>query len=320
MSKRSETESPKHIVVVGAGQIGTPLVEQLAADGHRVTWCSRTKPASMPMGVEHRSVDARDGEALAEIARGARAMIAAVNPATYDADVWAETLPPLHRGLIEGASRAGVRLVLLDALYLYTLREGPLSPDTRHAAETEKGKIRMQIADMYTAAQRAGTLRAVIFRASDFWGPDLTSALLTRDGLRGLKNGKRPMLIGDPDAPHAFTHRDDVVNGLIKLAFAGDDVEGRVFHAPVIHVSQRELVQAVAHAMRVAVRPIVARRWLLRVAGLFSRSAGGIVEMLPQWEQPYLVDDSSYTGRFGARAITLQEGVAQLAKLTPALS
>ena len=63
MSKRSEREHPKHIVVVGAGQIGTPLVARLAKDGHKVTWCSRTRPESMPMGVEHVSLDARDGAA-----------------------------------------------------------------------------------------------------------------------------------------------------------------------------------------------------------------------------------------------------------------
>ena len=48
----------------------------------------------------------------------------------------------------EGAGRAGARLVLLDALYLYTTREGPLSPSTRQAPATQKGQIRKQLADM----------------------------------------------------------------------------------------------------------------------------------------------------------------------------
>ena len=34
-----------------------------------------------------------------------------------------------------------------------------------------------------------------------------------------------------------------------------------------------------------------------------------MIEMLPQWEQPYLVDDASYTSRFGVRAIQLHEGI-----------
>ena len=301
------------IAVVGAGQIGTPVVESLALRGIRVTWLSRTRPPNIPAGVEHKCVDARDARALADAVRGAAAVIAAVNPATYDAQVWRETLPPLHRGLIDAVSSVGARLVLLDALYLYARDQGPLSPQTAQAPQTEKGKIRKQTADMLVEAQRRGLIRATTLRASDFWGPDLSSALLTRDGLAGLKAGKRPFLIGDPDQPHAFSHRDDVVAGLVNLALAADDVEGKVFHAPVVHVTPRELVAAVARAFGVEVQPLVAPTWLLRLIGLFSKTTHGMLEMLPQWRAPYLVDDRAYCERFDVRAISLDEGAAQMA-------
>lgn len=315
MNASETTSHPEHIVVVGAGQIGAPLVARLLRDGHRVTWLSRTRPSAVPAGVSHTQVDASDAAALARAAQGARAVIAAVNPATYDAGVWQKALPPLHRGLIEGVGKAGARLVLLDALYLYTTREGPLSPSTRQAPETRKGMIRKQLSDMLVEAQRAAKVRATVLRAPDFWGPDLTGALLTREAVEGLARGKRPMLIGNPDVPHAFSHRDDVIEALVTLALADDDVEGKVFHAPVIHVAPRELVQAVASALGVHAKPLTAPGWLLRVIGLFSRSTRGLVEMLPQWEQPYLVDDTSYCERFFARATTLAEGAAELGQL-----
>lgn len=315
MSTNSNTTASKaHIVVVGAGQIGTPLVNRLVRDGHHVTWLSRTKPRDVPTGATHLSVDATDADAVAKVARGAHAMIAAVNPATYDAKVWAETLPPLHHGLIEGAARAGTRLVLLDALYLYSTEHGPLSPRTPQTPSTAKGRIRKATADMLAAAQRDGRLEATTLRAPDFWGPGLSSALLTTEVLTGLRQGKRPLALGNPDAPHAFAHRDDVVEGLVRLAFAGPDVVGEVFHAPVIHVTQREMVTAFATELGVSVAPRVAPRWLLRVAGLFSASTGGLVEMLPQWEAPYLVDDSDYRARFGGAPISLEHGVQAIVR------
>jgi nucleoside-diphosphate-sugar epimerase len=310
MTNPSETsQNQSFIVVVGAGQIGTPLVERLGREGHAVTWISRSRPAQVPEGVRHVALDASDGARLAEVARGARALIAAVNPPIYDATVWARTLPALHRGLIDGAAGAGTRLVLLDALYLYTTREGPLAPTTRQAPETEKGKVRKQLSDLVVAAQREGRLRATVLRAPDFWGPELNSALLTRAALAGLRTGKRPFLIGNPDAAHAFAHRDDVIHALITLALAPADVEGQVFHAPVIHETPRAMVEAYARAYGVKARPFVTPGWLLRAFGLFSPSMRGLVEMLPQWQAPYLVDDSGFRARFRVEPTSLEQGV-----------
>jgi hypothetical protein len=47
--------------------------------------------------------------------------------------------------------------------------------------------------------------------------------------------------------------------------------------------------------------------------GLFSKPMAGLVEMLPQWQAPYLVDDRAYCERFSAQATSLDEGVAELA-------
>ena len=303
-----------HIAVIGAGQIGTPVVQRLVERGARVTWISRTRPRAIPSGVEHKSVDATDSEALARGITGAQAVIAAVNPATYDAQVWRETLPPLQRGLIEAAAKAQVRLVVLDALYLYALDRGPLSPETPEIPGTQKGRVRKQIADMLMEAQAAGRIRATVLRASDFWGPELSAALLTREAITGMKRGKRPFLIGDPDQPHAFSHRDDVVSALVNLALADADVEGRVYHAPVLHIAPRTLVSTLTRAFGVQVQPLVTPPWLLRLMGLFSKQMAGLVEMLPQWQAPYLVDDRGYCERFGVQATSLDEGVAQLAR------
>lgn len=302
------------IGVVGAGQIGTPVVESLARRGIPVTWLSRRRPAAIPAGVKHVSVDASDAGALAHAARGVRALIAAVNPATYDAKVWRATLPPLHRGLIEASASLGARLVLLDALYLYALDQGPLAPDTPQRPSTQKGRVRKELADMLAQAQAQGRVRAVVLRAADFWGPDLSGALLTREAISGMRAGKRPFVIGDPDQPHAFSHRDDVVAALVKLALAEPNVEGKVFHAPVVHVAPRALVRALSEALGVDVQPFVTPAWLLRVMGVFSASMRGLLEMLPQWQAPYLVDDRAYCERFGVSATTLARGVEQLAR------
>lgn len=285
------------LVVVGTGQIGTPVVERLMREGHEVTWVSRSKPSRNPSGASHVALDAQHGAELAKLATGARAIIAAVNPPIYDATVWKEQLTPLIDGLIDGARLSGSRLVLLDGLYMYALDRGPLSPTTPEEPATEKGKVRKALADRVVTAQRQG-VRAVMLRASDFLGPDLARSLLSPSAVDRIKRGKSPIIVGNPDVLHAFSMRDDVVSALIQLAFAENDVEGQVFHAPVVHETTRNLVEREARTQGTTVKLRVIPAWLIRVAGLFDRNTRGIVEMLPQWSAPYLVDDSSYRMRF----------------------
>ncbi len=236
-------------------------------------------------------------DALAAALGVASVMIVAINPSQYDARVWAETLPPMHRGLIAAAQKTGIKVVVLDALYQYALNQGPLSPSTLQLPSTKKGLVRKKLIDMW---EESG-VRPARLCASDFWGPGLSRSLLTSAGLIGLKRGKAVLVVGDPDAPHAFTHVSDVVDALTNLALANDVVD-LTFHAPVTHMTSRRLVELGARSIGVAPKVSKTPGWLLRIVGLFDKNAAGIVEMLPQWTHPYLVDDTGYCRRFNVEA------------------
>lgn len=297
MAQASLSFMHKEIAVIGAGQIGMALVRSLAQQGHPVRWLSRSKPPDIPQGVRFATVDVSDGEKLAATLGTAQVMIIAINPSVYDATVWAETLPPMHRGLIEAAQKTESRVVILDGLYQYALEQGPIAPDTPQHPSTKKGQVRKTLVEMWDASG-VGPTRLC---ASDFWGPGLSRSLLTTEGLAALQRGKPVLVIGDPDAPHAFTHVSDLVEGLIRLALA-DDVAGRTFHAPVTHMTPRRLVELGAASIGVSAKIRKAPLWLLRLVGVFDKNTAGLVEMLPQWTQPYLVDDAAYRGHFDVEA------------------
>jgi hypothetical protein len=92
-------------------------------------------------------------------------------------------LPPAQTGVIEGAGTARARLVVLENLYLCTVDDGLLTPTTRQVPGSKKGAVRKQLADALVAAHAAGKVKAVSLRPSDFGGPDLTGALVSRDAL-----------------------------------------------------------------------------------------------------------------------------------------
>ena len=294
-------------VVVGAGQIGRPLAAALARSGP-VRLASRRGGTSAP-GVDAVAVDARDAAALAAAADGARAIVVCANPTTYDADAWARELPPLVDGAIAAAAATGARLVVLENLYLYRLDAGPLAPDTPVGPATKKGAVRAQLAATLQRAHDDGRIRAAAVRPSDFWGPGLTSALLSDDVVRGVVAGRGPHVPGDVDAVHAWSYRDDVVDLLARLATGPDDDLGRAWHAPVIHASPRAMVAAFAQAAGTTATVRSVPTWLLRALGVASPTLRGLVEMLPQWSAPYLVDDAATRARFGVAPTSLDDGV-----------
>lgn len=307
--------SGQRFVVVGAGQIGRPLVAALTAAGASVRWVSRRPPSQIPAGATHHALDASDGAALARVTEGVRAIFVAVNPAEYDARAWQRTLPPILEGVIAAARASRARLVVLENLYMYALDRGPLGPATPEEPSTAKGRVRKQLAERLRAAHAEG-LEVVSLRPSDFWGPGLDNAILTDKTVGDLRAGRRPMTLSSGKAVHAFSHRDDVVRTLVHLAVADRDVLGRAWICPSVHIAPRELLQRAAQALGVTVRPRALGRWQLWLAAPFVSGARGVIEMLPQWDAPYLVDDRETRARFGFEPVTVEAGVAALTGTT----
>src|SRR5271165_6112972 len=106
--------SPLH-VIFGAGQIGTLLARELLARGVRVRLVRRGTAGTAAPGLEWARADVTDAAQADTAADGAAVVYDCTNPAQYHR--WDELLPPLKRGVLGAAVRAGARLVVLDCLY-----------------------------------------------------------------------------------------------------------------------------------------------------------------------------------------------------------
>jgi nucleoside-diphosphate-sugar epimerase len=120
----------------------------------------------------------------------------------------------------------------------------------------------------------------------------------------------------NPDTPHTYHHVDDVAAALTTLGAAPDDVYGNVWMLPcAAAVTTRELVLKLAAAAghpdaRVHRIPRVAMKAMALVWPLMRE----LDEMLYQWEEPLVVDDSRFRARFGRSVTPIDEGAAQMAE------
>lgn len=304
--------APLH-VVFGAGQVGAGLAARLRDRGLRVRVVRRTA-GPVGAGLEVVAADATDPDAAAVAARGAAVIYHCMNPSAYTGAAWEAEFPRQGEALIAAAVANGARLVCLDNLYAYGPTTGPRREDHALLADGVKGRVRVAWDRALRDAAATRGLRFTVGRAGDFFGPGAADhSLLGASAVAGLRDGRRVPLVGDTTAPHAFSYVPDVVAGLAALGTAEADVEGRVFHLPVITVAPAALVAALAAALGVPSRTLTLPAWAVRALGPVVPMLRELGETLYQWDRPFLVDDGAFRSRFPGLATPLDRAAEEVA-------
>lgn len=292
-------------VVLGKGPVGRSLTEVLLGQGHQVRVLSRSGGRSRD-GVDHVSVDATDSAALTAAATGATALYNCANP-PYDK--WPTLWPPMAEALLTAAERSGAVLVTMGNLYVYGPVAGPMHEDLPLAAPGTKGQVRARMWGQALARHRAGAVRVVEARASDFVGPGVTdNGLLGGRVVPRVLAGKGVRVMGDPDQPHSWTAVGDVGVALARLG-ADERAWGRAWHVPTAPpVTQREAVAALCRAAGVAPVPVrTLPHAVLRATGLVVPTVRELAEVRHQFTGPFVLDSSAYTAAFGDAATPLEQ-------------
>ena len=284
-------------LVLGAGQVGSLVAEQLLEQGHRVRVGKRSPGGDARF--ENVSLDVRDADAVARAADGASVVYNCTNPLYHQ---WSELLLPMVKGAAEGAAKAGARLVVLDNLYMYgdnsRMHEAqPTSPVSK------KGELRAQAGEWLLS--RAEPI--AIGRAADFFGPKTPNAMFGERVFQRALAGRAVEIFGDLDQPHSYAYTPDVARALVAL---GSRETGGVWMLPVNPVeTTRQLLDRYARALGVPVNTRRIPKWVLRGAGVFAKQLGETVEMIYQWEHPYVVDDAKFRATFGFGATPWDEAI-----------
>jgi nucleoside-diphosphate-sugar epimerase len=285
-----------HVVLGATGGAGGALVSELADRGHRVRAVSRKPAADLPEGVERLAADAADPAQTRTACEGATVVYHCMQP-PYER--WAAEFPPLTQSIADAAAGAGARLVYADNLYTYGPVHGPLTEDLPALATTKKGRVRTLMAERLLAAHRSGMLQVAIARSSDYYGPGGANSFVGDILFGAAAKGKRARWLGRLDVPHSLNYLQDVARALATLG-ARPEAPGEVWHLPAAEpLTGRAFVELIAAPLGRPVKVTATSRLALRVAGVFDPGARETIEMLYQWERPFVLDASKFQRAFG---------------------
>lgn len=286
--------------VLGAGPVAQATVSALLARGLPVRVVHRSGTFPKQAGLEVVAADITHVTQLTQAFAGSDVVYMCAMPAYHR---WVQEFDTMMRNVLAACAANSSAMVFADNLYMY--QESPNAPFTESTPQqpvTRKGVVRARIAEMVLQAHLDGTVKTAIARASDFFGPKVDNAMLGNRFFPQLIAGKTVQWFGHPDMPHTFTYVPDFGNALVELGVDGKGW-GEAWHVPqCITCSGRAAAQATAKLVNKSAKIAPAGKWMLHVIGLFMPAAKEMIEMLPHFETPYVVDDSKWLSRMHTRA------------------
>jgi nucleoside-diphosphate-sugar epimerase len=299
----------KQITVAGYGAVGRSLAQRLSARGDSVLIVQRHAPRALPPNCTFQRADLENAGETADALTGGNTVVCAVG-VPYISAVYARVWPVVMRNMLEGCAKSGARFVFADNLYMYGPQTRPLTEDLPLTDYGRKPRVRAEITRLWQQAHKSGRVRAVAVRASDFYGPDVPTSVLSAMGVARLLAGKPALAPYPPDQPHDFTYVPDFARALVTLIDAPDEAYGEAWHVPNAPTrSLRDLFTLTATLIGVRPRVTVLPQMLTPLLGLFSSDVRELKEMRFQWDRPYLVDTAKFSRRFWRDGTSFDEGL-----------
>lgn len=299
-------------VIFGTGAIGRAIAEELVKRGEGVRMVNRSgKMDETPAGVEVKAVDLYDQAQVREVTRGAKVVYQSAQP---NYDEWTTKFMPLQKSIINGLSGSGTKLVLVENLYMYGESDGaPLTEDLPHSARTKKGRVRSEMSKAAFEAHHAGRLCVTTGRGSDFFGPwGVGTAAMGGRTFYPMLQGKAASLVGNIDMPHTHTFMNDFGKALVILG-ERPEADGQAWHVPNDNprVTQREMVTMIAADMGIQPKYSAMGKTMMAIGGLFIPEAREMVEMMYEFEKPFIVDSGKFEKTFDMQATPMKDAIEE---------
>ena len=190
----------------------------------------------------------------------------------------------------------------------------PCTEDTPHAAHTRKGRVRGEISRAAFKAHQAGQVRVTAARGGNFFGPWGTDSTMGARAFYPLLKGKPAQLIGRIDLPHSHTYTKDFGKALVILGEHAE-ADGQAWHVPndMPHITQGEMVRRFAEAAGLEPKMSSMGKLMMQIGGLFIPEAKESVEMMYEFDQPFIVDSRKFETTFRMNATPMREAMKDTA-------
>ncbi|HED3853372.1 NAD-dependent epimerase/dehydratase family protein [Enterobacter soli] len=231
-----------------------------------------------------------------------------------DSALWERQFPTMLKNALDAARMAGAKFVYFDNTYMYTQSNAPQTEETRFAPRGRKGKVRAAMADRVLDEMKRAEIPVLIGRAPEFYGPGKTQSFTNALILDKLKSGKRPRVPVRDDKLRTLIWTPDASRALAVLGNT-PDAYGQSWHLPCCddRLTYQQFVTLACDIFGQQADYSVISKLAFTAAGLVSKGAREIRELLPRYEFDNLFESEKFKQRFPDFAVTTyREGLEKI--------
>lgn len=296
-------------VVIGFGNVGRSVAEQLVAEGADVTVLTRKTVPRPIEGAKHVVGNLYELRDLWKKIPQASVIYNCANPPYQH---WSREWPHLTRAVNAFAQSTGAVLATVSNLYGYGAAASPLTESLPLRGTFRNARARILSWEATRELDRKGLIRATEVRAADYICTGAQSRMGDRVVPRVLA-GKPVQLLGKVDTPHSWAFPSDVARSLITVA-NDERGWGRAWHVPSNPPrTQAQVVNDIADVagvghVKVTTVPESARK----LAALTNPMIRELRETDYQFAKPFIIDSTAITSTFGVEPTPWADGLGEL--------
>lgn len=231
-----------------------------------------------------------------------------------DSALWERQFPAMLINALEATRMAGAKFVYFDNTYMYPQSNAPQTEETRFAPRGRKGKVRAAMADKVLDEMKRAEIPVLIGRAPEFYGPGKTQSFTNALILDKLKSGKQPRVPVRDDKLRTLIWTPDASRALAVLGNT-PDAYGQSWHLPCCddRLTYQQFVTLACDIFGQQADYSVISKLAFTAAGLVSKGAREIRELLPRYEFDNLFESAKFKQRFPDFAVTsYREGLEKI--------
>jgi len=299
-------------ILGSGGSIGTELAKELKQYTDDIKLVSRNPRKVNDTDILH-SADLNDAMQVDEAVQGSEICYVCLG-FEYKISVWKEKWLPFMTSVVEACIKYRSKLVFFDNVYAiggnhvnHITEDSPISPGSK------KGEVRAAVDKLILDRVEEGSLKAIIARAPDFFGPEKKqNSLLLNLVYDNLAKGKAAQWFCNADVVHTMGYTPDLAKGTAILGNS-EDAFNQVWNLPVDmeSLTGREWVKLFSDEMEARNKIQVLPLWALRLLGLFVPILREMPEMMYQFDRAYQFDCTKFNSRFNYKATSNREAVRQ---------